>query len=434
MDAKIYLFVDSTQFKGIKLLVLYNSMTGAVEPFEALENREVKMFTCGPSIYQRPHIGNYRTFVFEDILQRYLEYLGYRVIRALNFTDIEDKSIEEAQKRNMDVLELTQQYADIFYEDIKLLKIEPPTCNPRSSTSVDRAVLLIQELLKKGHAYWYKGNVYFDPLTFEGFGKLAHLDMSRWPRVKRRFHRDTYPGDRWNRGDFIIWRGYKEGAIIYWDTAIGRGAPAWNIQDAAMLLQTLGLSIDILAGGEDNLVRHHDYIIATTEPVSGRQLARYWLHCAHLLVNGKKMSKSRGNIIYIDDLQRAGYTGEEIRFFLVYGHYKKKLDFSHDRIKKTSLKLKQAYGMINTIRNLGTGMHKTDNAVNELIMRLKRDFEKNMDNDLNVKPAFDSMLNTLSGLTELAEKSRVTPGDAERITAVLKSIDRVLQVFGQSLI
>lgn len=399
-----------------------------VELFEPGDG-EVKMFTCGPSIYQRPHIGNYRTFLFEDVLQRYLEYLGYRVIRTLNFTDVEEKSILEAQKHNKGVLELTEEMGRVFFEDIKLLKIKPPTHNPKSSTSVDQAVFLIEELLKKGHACWYKGNVYFDPLTFSGFGKLSHLDMSRWPRVKRRFHRDTYPGNRWNLGDFILWHGYKKGDTVYWDTALGRGRPAWNIQDPAMATQTLGFSIDIFCGGIDNIIRHHDYVIAIAESVSGMPLSRFWLHGAHLYVDGKKMSKSKGNIIYIDDLMKKGYTGEEIRLFLIYKHYRQKLNFTYDKIQKTSDKLRQAYETIDIIRHAGKGVQKSDNAVQELIGRLKPGFEKNMDNDLNVKHAFDELVRTLLALGKLAGKNRVAPEDAERIIAALKDIDSVLQVF-----
>lgn len=395
-----------------------------VEPFEPNDS-EVKMFTCGPSIYQRPHIGNYRTFLFEDVLQRYLEYRGLRVIRTLNFTDVEEKSILEAQKHNKGVLELTEELGSVFFEDIKLLKIKPPTHNPKSSTSVDQAVFLIEELLKKGNAYWYKGNVYFDPLTFGGFGKLSHLDMSRWPGVKRRFHKDTYPGNRWNLGDFILWHGYKKGDTVYWDTALGRGRPAWNIQDPAMAVQTLGFSIDIFCGGIDNIIRHHDYVIAISESVSGMPLSRFWLHGAHLYVDGKKMSKSKGNIIYIDELMKKGYTGEEIRLFLIYKHYRKRLNFTGDKIKKISYKLRQAYEAIDIIRNAGKGVQKSDNRVEELIGRLKPGFEKNMDNDLNVKQAFDEVARTLMKLG----KNRVAPDDAERIIAALKDIDSVLQVF-----
>lgn len=416
-----------------ELLTLYNSLTRTVEPFVPREEHEVKMFTCGPSIYQRPHIGNYRTFLFEDILQRYLEYLGFKVIRALNFTDVEDKSILEAKKLNMEVLELTHRNALVFFEDLLFLKIKPPTYNPKSSTSVGQAVFLIEELLKKGQAYWHKGNVYFDPLTFKDFGKLSHPDMSRYPRVKKRFHKDTYPGNNWNLGDFILWHGYKKGDTVFWDTAIGKGRPSWNVQDPAMATQTLGFSIDIFCGGIDNLVRHHDYVIAVTESVSGNGLANYWLHGAHLLMNGKKMSKSKGNITYIDDLLKAGYSREEIRFFLMYRHYRKKLNFNDDKIKRSSLKLKQAREMIETIHESITDIQKSSNKVEELVLRLKLDFEKNMDNDLDVKHAFDGVFNTLSILTNYSRKNLITQNEKETIMAELKNIDDVFQVFGLSL-
>jgi len=390
------------------------------------------MFSCGPSIYQRPHIGNYRTFLFEDILQRYLEYVGYKVTRALNFTDVEDKSIQEAKKQNMELLDLTNRNADVFFEDLLLLKIKPPTYNPKSSTSVDQAVFLIQELLKKGHAYWYKGNVYFDPLTFKDFGILSHLDMSRYPRVKKRFHKDTYPGNNWNLGDFILWHGLKKGDTVFWDTAIGRGRPAWNVQDPAMVTQTLGLSIDIFCGGIDNLVRHHDYVIAITESVSGNRLSNYWLHGAHLLMNGKKMSKSKGNITYIDDLQKAGYSREEIRFFLIYRHYRKKLNFKEDKIKRSSLKLKQACEMIETIQRSITNIQKSSDKVEESVLRLKLDFEKNMDNDLDVKHAFDRIFDTVSILAEYSKLNLITQNDKDTIMATLRNIDDVFQVFGLS--
>ena len=389
----------------------------------------MKMFTCGPSIYQRPHIGNYRTYLFEDVLQRYLEYGGYQVIRALNFTDVEEKSIQEAQKHHRGVLEWTEHCGRLFFKELQLLRVKPPTYNPKSSTSVEEAVCLIQKLLKQGHAYWYKQNVYFDPLTFKGFGKLAHLDMSRWPRVKKRFHKDTYAGNRWNMGDFILWHGYKKSDTVYWDTAIGRGRPAWNVQDPAMVLQTLGASLDIYCGGEDNLVRHHDYTIAVAESVTGKPLARYWLHGAHLLVDGKKMSKSRGNVIYLSDLLQAGYTSEDIRFFLIYGHYRKRLNFTYDKLKKTAEKLNQAREMIEIIQHAGAGVQESDGVVEGLIRRLQREFAKNMDDDLNVKKAFDELVRTLSRLTRLARMNKVTTKDAQRIIDTLKNIDRVVQVF-----
>jgi len=212
------------------LLKLYNTLTRKLEVFRSLEKGKVKLVTCGPSIYQLPHIGNYRTFVFEDILQRYLEYLGYEVERLLNITDVEDKALAEAENRNITVKQLTDGNIKTFISELRKLKIKIPDHLQRSSLVVDEAVHLIELLLEKGYAYWhtYRGrrNVYFDPLKFEGFGKLYGLDMSKWPKKKRRFHRDTYPSDRWNRGDFILWHGYKKGDKVYWDTKIGKGRPS----------------------------------------------------------------------------------------------------------------------------------------------------------------------------------------------------------------
>jgi len=231
------------------------------------------MYTCGPSTYQRAHVGNYRTFLFEDILQRYLEYLGYKVKRLITLTDVEDKAIAQAKKENLTIEELTRKNEAVFFQDFKLLKIKPPDCAVRASSAVDQAARLIAQLLEKGYAYWYtyrgEKNACFDPLKFSGFGKLAHLDMSKWPKKKRRFHKDTYPGTPWNLGDFILWHGCKQDDVCY-DTQIGSGRPAWNIQDAAIVTKHLGFTIDVACGGIDNLVRHHDYTLAIEALASWR--------------------------------------------------------------------------------------------------------------------------------------------------------------------
>lgn len=308
------------------------------------------MYTCGPSVYRQPHIGNYRTFLFEDILQRYLEYLGYEVVRLLTFTDIEDKAIGEAKKEKVSIKEMTQKNVDTFFADAKLLEIESPTYNPRSSTTVDQAAKLIKVLLEKGFAYWHKGNVYFDPLKFKEFGKISKLDMRKWPKKKRRFHKDTYPGMPWNMGDFILWHGYKESDKVYWNTEIGKGRPAWNVQDAAMVTKHLGFNIDIACGGIDNLVRHHDYTVAVAEGFSSEEFAHHWFHGAHLFVEGKKMSKSRGNVYYPADLIRMGYKKEHIRFFLIYGHYRKRLNFTLKKLQRTSRKLDILKNMVSILK------------------------------------------------------------------------------------
>ena len=254
------------------MLRIFNTLTRKIEEFKPLEDQKIKMYTCGPSTYQRPHIGNYRTFLFEDVLQRYFEYLGYRVKRLITLTDVEDKALAQARKENLSLEQLTQRNEETFLRDLELLKMKAPEYTVRASTSVDQSAKLVRTLTEKGYAYWhmYNGakNVYYDPLKFDGFGKLAHLDMTKWPKKKRRFHKDTYPGTPWNRGDFILWHGCQRDESECWNTEIGRGRPAWNIQDAAIVTKHLGFTIDVACGGIDNVVRHHDYTIAVAEGVS----------------------------------------------------------------------------------------------------------------------------------------------------------------------
>ena len=337
------------------MLRLFNTLTRRQELFKPREDLKVKMYTCGPSTYQRAHIGNYRTFLYEDVLQRYLEYSGYKVKRLITLTDVEDKAIAQAKKENRTVAELTTQNEEEFFRDFELLKIKVPDYTVSASTVVDQAVNLIKTLVAKGLAYWHTHegaeNAYFDPLKFRGFGKLAHLDMSRWPRKKRRFHKDTYLGSPWNRGDFILWHGCKEGESVCWKTEVGAGRPAWNIQDAAMVTKHLGFSIDVACGGVDNLVRHHDYTIAVAEGASGEEFARYWLHGAHLFVDGKKMSKSRGNVYYPADLLAKGFRKDHVRFFLIYGQYRKKLNFTWEKLAETSRKLDMLKHMVKDLES-----------------------------------------------------------------------------------
>jgi len=387
---------------------------------------QVKMYTCGPSTYQQPHIGNYRTFLFEDILQRYLEYLGYNVKRLITLTDVEDKAIAQAKKESLGIEELTRKNEATFFQGFKLLRIKRPDYAVRASSAVDQAASLIAQLTEKGYVYWYtyKGarNAYFDPLKFKGFGKLAHLDMSRWPKKGRRFHKDTYPGTPWNMGDFIVWDGCKQASVCY-ETQIGSGRPAWNIQDAAIVTKCLGFTIDVACGGIDNLVRHHDYTLAVAEAISGKPFCRYWLHGGHLLVNGKKMSKSVGNVIYTSDILERGFTGEQLRFFLIYGAYRKKLNFTFERLAETSQKLDSFKNMVNQLQAAhGDGSNR---ITSELIDSVVPDFENGMNNDLDVKAAFDGLYETVSKLYRTRESLSVK--DSENLLNGLRRVDSVLQ-------
>jgi len=403
------------------MLNLFNTLGRRDEEFHPVNEKVVKIFTCGPSVYQRAHIGNFRTFLFEDILVRYLQYSGYTVRRGMNFTDIEDKALKEAEARRMSVRQLTEENIKEFMEEMDLLKIRVPDYLPKASECVHEAVQIIERLLDLQIAYWYKGNVYFNPLKYKGFGKLYGLDMDRWPTIKRRFHKDTYPGIQWNLGDFILWHGYKRGDANFWDSKIGRGRPSWNIQDPSMILKHFHETLSIYCGGIDNLFRHHDYTLAILESVTPYSMARFWLHCEHLLVNGRKMSKSKGTIYYTDTLRNLGYPIHEIRFFLVYSHYRHKLNYSDSSMSATADKLRAFRNKVTKIKARSDEKAPIDGSY---VQKIRNIFSECMDEDLNVRGAFDAVADEVSKVNLHDLKA----GQASGIIAALMEIDNVLKV------
>lgn len=403
------------------MLKLFNSLGKRTEAFQLEDEKVVTIFTCGPSIYQRAHIGNFRTFLFEDILVRYLEYSGYRVKRGMNFTDVEDKAIEEAAKRKMAVKELTEGNIKGFLAEMDLLRMKRPDYLPKASEAVAEAVDIIQSLLDLKIAYRYRENIYFDPLKVPGFGEIYGLDMSKWPAKKRRFHKDTYPGIQWNLGDFILWHGCSEGDALCWDTKIGRGRPSWNIQDPSMVSKHFKETLSIYAGGFDNLFRHHDYTRAILESIRPNPMARFWLHCHHLQVDGQKMSKRKGNILYTDTLLGQGYDASEIRFFLIYGHYREKLDYSNQDMRSAVGKLRNFKETVHKIAE--KHLHSGD-PDGRAAQQIKETFAERMDDDLDVRGAFDGLDAVLSRL----EPQKLDGSKTSGILMALREIDGVLNV------
>jgi len=379
------------------------------------------MFTCGPSVYQRAHIGNFRTFLFEDILARYLEYTGHVIKRGMNFTDIEDKAIREAQKNKTTVEQLAETNIRIFVKEMNILSMRMPDYLHKASECVDEAAALIKQLLDRKIAYWHKENVYFDPLKFSGFGKLYGLDMSQWPLKKKRFHKDTYPGTQWNLGDFVLWHGCKRGDKYCWDTKIGKGRPSWNIQDASIIRKYFHETLSIYCGGIDNLYRHHDYTLAILESVRPYAMAKFWLHGNYLYVNGRKMSKSKGNILYVDDLRKQGYDEKEIRFFLVYGQYRERMNYSDRQMQLIADKLRTFKRLMRRIDARSSG--KADSQ-GKIVQCLRKSFRRHMDNDLNVKGAFDELHEIVSDV----KIDELNPPAASGIINTLKEIDEVFKV------
>ncbi|MCB2184182.1 MAG: class I tRNA ligase family protein [Desulfobulbaceae bacterium] len=411
-------------------LKIYNTLTRKKQMFMPRKSPNVKIFTCGPSIYGIPHIGNYRTFLYEDILHRYLEYLGYRVDRLINFTDVEDKAIEHSGKSMEKMRIVTENAADNFFKNCGLLHIKMPDFIPRSSTSIDQSVQLIKQLMHKKIAYRLDDDIFYDPLKFKGFGRLFGLDMSRWPKKKRRYRKDNYPGNRWNRGDFILWHGFdrKRDGDIFWETELGKGRPAWNIQDPAMITGHFGFQIDIACGGIDNIYRHHDYSIAVIEGVSGTDFAKYWMHGEHVLLDGGKMSKSKGNIVYPQDLRDRKNSAAAIRFFLMHTHYRKKLNLTDRVLFECREKCHTIQTLARRIFEPPQGNKAEEPDAEKLIQCLVDDFENNMDDDLQVGPACDGLVKHLEKLVEIHKKNGLSKKQWNRIGEKLLHIDSVLQV------
>jgi len=412
-------------------LILYNTMMKRKELFVPRNGKVVKLFTCGPSVYRKQHLGNYRTFLFEDILQKYLEYKGYRVERCINYTDIEDKTIEEAKSQGKTLSELTQPVIDTFEQEAKRLRIDLPADIPRATTSVDQAVTLIETLLEKGLAYWHDGNVYYDVLKYEPFGQVFGLDMSRWPDHKVRFSRDTYEGLRWNLGDFILWHGFQDGDSWFWKTSLGKGRPAWNVQDPAMMTKVLGYDLDIHTGGIDNVYRHHDYNRAVVEGVSGMELAHYWMHGEHLIVNGRKMSKSTGNTLYPGQMIEEGYTPDHLRFHLIYGYYRDRMNITDSRLEETKEILRRFRADLHFVlsgEGAGPSERDTPDNAERLIRDLRLVFEKELDNDLHVKAAFDGVSRIIRGLARVRRTYGLQAKQVQEIKSILTRQDHVFGV------
>lgn len=403
-------------------------MTRKLDVFKPIEKSVVKIFTCGPSIYQPAHLGNYRTFLFEDILVRYLQYIGYDVQRTLNFTDIEDKTISEAKNTEIDLFKLTHTNAQKFFSDFEKLQMQKPTYNPKATTTVKEAVKIIEKLLSTKHAYIHNGNIYFDIQSFKDFGKLGHLKKTDWPSKIRRYHRDTYPGSNWNIGDFILWHGNRNEKDLSWDTSIGKGRPSWNIQDPAMLCATLGPTVDIWCGGEDNLVRHHDYNIAIMESATGKELSTFWLHGGHLLVEGKKMSKSRGNVIYLNNLLDAGYTAQEVRFFLMSHHYRKRLNFTSKYMQQKTFRLRHLQVVLQSLYSTLVPI-SVNKMASEYVESIISQFEADMNANLNVIVAFNYLEKTVFKLQRLHAQGKFGKKNAVDLKNSIDKINGVLQIF-----
>ncbi|HUM34285.1 MAG TPA: cysteine--tRNA ligase, partial [Candidatus Saccharicenans sp.] len=312
----------------VSMIRFHNTLSGKIEDFRPLRPGEVGLYTCGPTVYDYPHIGNYRAYIFEDILKRFLIFSGFKVTHVMNITDVDDKTIKGANALGVSLNEYTKKYIDAFFEDIKVLRILPADHYPRATEHIEDMVRMIKGLLDKGYAYFKDGSVYFNLARFPDYGKLSKIDKEEL-KAGARVETDEY--EKENVYDFVLWKKAKPGEP-YWETEFGPGRPGWHIECSAMSTRYLGPTFDLHCGGIDNIFPHHENEIAQSEAYYGQKFVNYWLHCHHLVVNGEKMSKSKGNFFTLRNLLARQIDPVDLRFFLLSTHYRKMLNFTFDNL------------------------------------------------------------------------------------------------------
>ena len=332
-------------------LQFYNTATKRLEEFKPLTPGEARLYTCGPTVYNFAHIGNFRAYVFEDILVRVLAYAGYKVTQVMNLTDVDDKTIRGCRAAGIPLKDYTRPYIDAFFEDIKTLNITPAAKYPAATDHIPEMQALIAKLFDNGLAYKSDdGSVYFNVAKFPNYGHPAHIDVGGM-RGGARVSQDEY--EKESVGDFALWKGYTpEDGDVVWDSPWGRGRPGWHIECSAMSMKYLGETFDLHTGGIDNLFPHHANETAQAEGATGKPFVNCWLHCAHLRLNGEKMSKSLGNFYTLRDLLAKGWTGREIRFVLVGGHYRQVLNFTFDALAQARTSLARIDTFVSRLNDL----------------------------------------------------------------------------------
>jgi cysteinyl-tRNA synthetase len=311
---------------------VFNSLSRKVEDFSPISDNTVRFYTCGPTVYNYAHIGNFRAYAFEDILRRVIQFNGMNVRQVMNLTDVDDKTIKGAISSGKALCDYTKTYKEAFFDDLKKLNIQSAEVYPAATDHIPEMIDLVSKLIEKGVAYQSEDkSVYFKVREFPGYGKLARIDFDN-QRTGNRCASDEY--DKENVGDFALWKAWEPSdGEVYWESPWGRGRPGWHIECSAMAMKYLGESFDLHTGGIDNLFPHHENEIAQAEAATGKQFVGTWMHCAHLRVNGQKMSKSLGNFFTLRDLIEKGFTGREIRYVLINAHYRSALNFAFDALE-----------------------------------------------------------------------------------------------------
>ena len=401
----------------------YNTYSRAFEEFQSMTPSKVKLYTCGPTVYSYAHIGNFRAYVFEDLLQRYLETRGYVVERVLNLTDVDDRTIKSSSESGIPLSEFTARFKYAFFEDLDVLRIKHAQFFPAATDdeNIKKMLEMIQILMDQDIAYQAEDqSIYFRINRFSNYGKLAHLDLDEL-QPSGRIRSDNY--EKENIGDFALWKAWDEqdGAVA-WQSPWGKGRPGWHIECSAMATRILGPQIDIHCGGVDNIFPHHEAEIAQSECCTGQQFVRYWLHCAHLLVEGQKMSKSLGNFFTLRDLLEKGYTGREIRYALLRVNYRLPLNFTFDGLAEARQSLLRIDEWLQRLRDLA------QNATPDLESKPSDAFFAALDDDLNISAALAELFDQIRASNRTIDHGELTPTQAAALLKWWENVNSVLQL------
>jgi cysteinyl-tRNA synthetase len=407
-------------------LKVFNTLKKKKEEFVPLKAPNVSMYTCGPTVYNYPHIGNYRAYVFGDILKRYLKYKGFKVEHVMNITDVEDKIIRDAHKAGIKIKELTQKYENAFFEDLENLNIAGADVYPRATEHIKEMIALIQKLIDKGFAYKSDDGIYFSIKKFKNYGKLAHIKLEELETgASGRVKADEYSKE--NAHDFALWKFWTaEDDDVFWEAPFGKGRPGWHIECSAMSMKYLGEQFDIHTGGVDLIFPHHQNEIAQSEGATGKQFVKYWLHNEWLLVDNKKMSKSLGNFYSFRDLLAKGYDPVVIRYFLLATHYRTKFNFTFAGLDSAKSSLERIWGCYEKLGSVSAPKHNPE--VHKRIDRLKKEFTDAMDNDLDIPPALAALFEFVKDVNVMIANNSLSADDGKALKETFEDADKVLGI------
>ena len=399
-----------------------NTASRRVETLRPLVDDHVRMYTCGPTVYNFPHIGNYRTFLFEDVLRRTLTAFGYRVTQVMNLTDIDDKTIKGAAAEGISLREFTDRYVAAFFQDLDTLGVQRAEHYPRATEWILQMVELVQRLTERGHTYLQDGSTYFRIATFPPYGKLSGIDLNE-VKAGARVDADEY--EKEDVRDFVLWKAPKEGEPS-WDTPLGPGRPGWHLECSAMSMALLGESFDIHTGGVDNVFPHHENEIAQSEGATRQPFSRFWVHVEHLLIDEEKMSKSLGNAFNVPDIVEKGFRPSALRYLYISTHYRKQLKFSWESLaqaEETVQRLVDFLARLDSIRG-GAGHPETQARV----ARAREEFGATIEQDLNTAGALGVVFDLVRALNSAIDAGEVGEPDVAAIRAAFDGMDRVLGV------